>query len=285
MKIFMCFYRFRTYVLYISIALCFLGLVRLLVPANGMLDDVFAALPGLGVLGMLAVLVTTLLATKRLPTREAVTVTSPVTGRWLGVNSPVDKVPSHGVRAYGQAYAIDLVYEPADRGRPSFGSGPALRDPKEYPAFGQPVRAMVDGIVVKTSDSLRDHRARSNWLSLLYMMMEGAVRELGGPQFIIGNHVTIRTDDGTYALVAHLRKGSVLVSTGDRVRVGQVIAACGNSGNTSEPHVHAQLMDRPSTWTGQGIPFVFANAQIGESGELHDALPGNNEHVTIDHKE
>ncbi|MBV9095093.1 MAG: M23 family peptidase, partial [Streptosporangiaceae bacterium] len=41
--------------------------------------------------------------------REPVTVRPPVTGRWLAVNSPANRVPSHGVHAYGQGYAIDLV--------------------------------------------------------------------------------------------------------------------------------------------------------------------------------
>lgn len=273
-------YRVRGPILCLSVLLCLAGTVRRYLP-DGILDSVFAIFPLLGIVGILAVLATIPLAVKRLPKHESITVVPPVTGRWLGMNSPVDKVPSHGIRAYGQAYAIDLVYEPLDRERPVFGTGPAMRGAVEYPAFGQPVRAMVDGVVVRASDPLRDHRARSAWLGVIYMMVEGAVRELGGPRFIIGNHVTIYGDDGIYALVAHLQKDSVVVVEGDRVCAGQVIAACGNSGNTSEPHVHAQLMDRVSAWTGQGVPFAFAGVKIGELEELHDALPGSNQHMTV----
>ncbi|AIY02500.1 metalloendopeptidase-like membrane protein [Arthrobacter sp. PAMC 25486] len=273
-------YRVRGPILFIAVPACLAGAVRRFLP-DGILYSIFAFFPLLGIVGILAVLAATPLAVKRLTEQESITVTSPVTGRWLGMNSPVDKVPSHGVRAYGQAHAIDLVYEPLDQERPVFGTGPAMRGAGEYPAFGQPVRAMVDGVVVRASDVLRDHRARSAWLGVIYMMVEGAVRELGGPRFIIGNHVTIRGDDGIYALVAHIEKGSVLVAEGDRVSAGQVIAACGNSGNTSEPHVHAQLMDRASAWTGQGVPFAFAGVKIGELEELQDALPGNNQHMTV----
>jgi hypothetical protein len=64
--------------------------------------------------------------------RPPVEVDAPVTGRWLAVNSPADKVPSHGLHAYGQTYAIDidLVHEPTEGSRPEFGAGPAFRPPE-----------------------------------------------------------------------------------------------------------------------------------------------------------
>ena len=216
---------------------------------------------------------------RALPQRATLVVTAPVIGRWVGVNSPATKVPSHGIRAYGQAYAIDLVHEPIDGGRPVFGDGPAMRRPDEYPAFGQPVLAMTDGIVVAASDWRRDHRARSTMAAVVYMMVEGAIRELGGPGFIIGNHVTIRRADGVFATVAHLQRGSITVQVGDRVRAGDVIARCGNSGNTSEPHVHEQLMDRRSPLTAQGIPMAFAGILLGEGTDPTDGLPADGEHL------
>lgn len=275
-------YRLRGAILFISVGLCLCGTLGRFLPSDGVLAAIFLGVPWLGIAGLLIAMLAMLFVPKRLPVYESIGVVSPVTGRWLGMNSPVDRVPSHGVRAYGQAYAIDLVYEPIDQKRPQYGSGPALRHPEEYPAFGQPVRAMVDGVVVRASDTLRDHRARSSLFAVVYMMIEGALRELGGPRFIIGNHVTIRRNDGNFALVAHIKQGSVLVAKGDRVRAGQVIAECGNSGNSSEPHVHAQLMDRRSVWTGQGIPFTFVDVRIGETEKRQNAIPGNNQHVTID---
>ncbi|WP_235355105.1 M23 family metallopeptidase [Brevibacterium linens] len=203
----------------------------------------------------------------------------PVQGRWLGMNSPVSKVPSHGVRVYGQTYAIDLVHDPDGTPRPTFG-GPIVRAAHEYPAFGQPVFAMVTGTVVRASDWRRDHRARSNWFGLIYLMVEGAVREIGGPGFIVGNHVTIRTDDSVYATIAHLQRRSITVQVGDRVTAGTRIGACGNSGNSSEPHVHAQLMDRMALWTAQGVPMVFADITLDTNPEKVDALPKNEQRMT-----
>ncbi|PRX51236.1 peptidase M23-like protein [Prauserella shujinwangii] len=208
------------------------------------------------------------------------TVHPPVTGRWRALNSPASKVPSHGVRAYGQAYAVDLVYEPDDRERPAFGAGPGMRPPEDYPAFGQPVLSMVSGTVVRVRDGARDHRSRTAWWSLLYLLFEGMVREIGGAGRVVGNHVVVAAEDGTFALVAHLRRGSAEVREGDTVHAGQRIGQCGNSGNSSEPHVHAQLMDRASPAAARGLPLRFTGIRIGD-GPVTDGMPANNEHLSV----
>ncbi|WP_225735764.1 M23 family metallopeptidase [Gulosibacter chungangensis] len=201
----------------------------------------------------------------------------PVMGRWQALNSPASAVPSHGVRAYGQAYAIDLVYDDVHAPRPEFGRA-MMREPNEYPAFGQPVYSMIEGTVVRASGWRRDHRARSNAWGVAYMMIEGAFRELGGPGCVVGNHVVIRGDEGVYAVVAHLKQGSLAVSVGDRIAAGVLVGYCGNSGNSSEPHVHAQLMDRASFWTGQGVPMVFENVTVGDESAA-TVLPANGEYL------
>ncbi|HIY67749.1 MAG TPA: M23 family metallopeptidase [Candidatus Agrococcus pullicola] len=221
----------------------------------------------------------TLFGHRLLPHREPRRVASPVRGRWLGMNSPATKVPSHGVRLYGQAYAIDLVAEPDGSARPEFGTGGAMRAVEEYPALGEPVFAMVDGVVVRASDRMRDHRARSNLLGYVFMNVESVIREFGGPGFIFGNHVMIRSDDGVYATVAHLQRGSVEVRGGDRVRAGDRLGRCGNSGNSSEPHVHAQLADRKSLRIAHGLPMVFEEVVLGDSADPGDGVPRTGEHM------
>src|SRR5215218_7247426 len=67
--------------------------------------------------------------------RPPVEVDVPVAGRWLAVNSPANRVPSHGLHAYGQTYAVDLVNEPKDGSRPQFGTGPAFRPPGGLPGL------------------------------------------------------------------------------------------------------------------------------------------------------
>jgi hypothetical protein len=202
---------------------------------------------------------------RRAPTEVAF----PVRGRYRALNTPADKVPSHGLHAYGQTYAIDLVYAPEGGGLGS-GDGISVRfwpptlPATDFPGFGQPVLAPVDGEVVRVEDGARDHRDRTSWIALVYMLtVEALVRELRGPKGILGNHVVIRTPDGEYALVAHLQHGSAQVRVGDRVRRGDAIAACGNSGNSSEPHVHLQLMDHPQVLVAAGLPITFARYDDG----------------------
>lgn len=195
--------------------------------------------------------------------RPPVTVDPPVRGRWVAVNSPATKVPSHGLRAYGQTYAIDILHPnpPGTSARPGWGLG--LREPDTFSTFGEPVHAVADGVVVATSSRQRDHLSRLTWPSLLYLMIvEGFLREVGGPRFVLGNHVIVDQGHGVHAAYAHLRRQSLQVKVGDRVQAGQPIGEVGNSGNTSEPHLHVQLMDDPSMTAAAGVPFRWRDIDV-----------------------
>jgi murein DD-endopeptidase MepM/ murein hydrolase activator NlpD len=134
------------------------------------------------------------------------------------------------------------------------------------PGFGQPVLAPADATVVRAHDAKRDHWSRTSPPALLYLAVEGAVRELLGPGRILGNHLVLDLGGGVYAALAHLRGGSLRVRAGDRVTAGQPLAECGNSGNSTEPHLHFQLMDHPSVLLAAGLPFRFRHYQVGDAG-------------------
>ncbi|MFI7274017.1 M23 family metallopeptidase [Streptomyces sp. NPDC049879] len=204
---------------------------------------------------------------------EPVEVAPPVTGTWSALNSPADKVPSHGTRALGQAYAIDIVAERDDRPRPSFGWWPPTRRNAAFPAYGEPLYAVADATVVRAGHRRRDHLSRNSWPAMAYLLAEGLVRTLGGPYWIVGNHVLLDLGDGTYALYAHLRRGSLAVRPGERVRAGQLLARCGNSGNSTEPHLHFQLMDSADLRLARGIPFRWRGIGVPAARERFTA-PG-----------
>ena len=182
----------------------------------------------------------------------------PVRGRWVAVNSPATRVPSHGLHAYGQTYAVDLVHVPAGEWSPQLGwGGPHTRPPEAYPGFGQPVLAPADGVVVAACSTRSDHGARTSWPGVGLMVLEGFVLELTGR--ILGNHVVLEVAPSRYVALAHLRRGSVRVAVGDWVSAGDVIGECGNSGNTSEPHVHMQVMDHRRFQLAAGLPMEFTD--------------------------
>ncbi len=74
---------------------------------------------------------------------------------------------------------------------------------------------------------------------------------------IAGNRVIIDMGSGHYAMYAHLAPGSIQVKVGDHVQQGQKLGLLGNTGNSSAPHLHFQVMDRPSSLDDTSLPFVF----------------------------
>lgn len=203
--------------------------------------------------------------------RGPVETAPPVTGEWYALNGPADKVPSHGVRFLGQEYAIDVFIDSEER--PTSPWWPLMSRNEAFPAFGQPLLAPADADVVHVEDGARDHLSRGTYAGLLYLCLEGLVRQALGARRILGNHVVLDLGGGVYALYAHLRQGSAHVRAGEKVRAGQVLAECGNSGNSSEPHLHFQLMDAPDprlavgapfTWTGVGVPANGAAFHVPE---------------------
>lgn len=210
--------------------------------------------------------------------REPVRVHPPVAGRWMAINSPADKIPSHGTHEFGQTYAVDLVHRPDDGTgwKAVEGFWPLARRPETFSSFGRPILAPADAVVVEVVDGQRDHRSRNSWPGVLYLfLLESIVRGLAAafsPRFLLGNHVVLDLGGGVYAVLAHLRRGSVRVRPGRRVTAGEPIAECGNSGNSSEPHLHFQLMDSPRAAVALGLPFAFA---FRADGAEHYGVPKN----------
>lgn len=166
-------------------------------------------------------------ATVRLPSNETLRV------GWGG-----DEVSTnYHAMTPDQRWAYDLLVEPAGHG------SEVLED---YGCYNTPVVAPVSARVHYAVDGAPDH-------------VPGEVSmDHKNPT---GNHVVLKIETGTYLLIAHLKPGSVLVSTGDEVLEGEAVGACGNSGNTSEPHIHIHHQrqdpkDRPLNFS-EGLPLYF----------------------------
>ncbi|MFZ3561422.1 M23 family metallopeptidase [Streptomyces sp. BH055] len=226
-------------------------------------------LPALGAIGIS--LVTSRSARRRIEARPPapVEVAPPVTGRWSALNSPADKVPSHGTHHLAQTYAIDIVAEPTGGpARPApVWFWPVAHRNRDYPAFGAPLYAVADATVVHAEHDQRDHLSRSSLAGVLYFwLIEGVCRTLGGSRRVVGNHIILDLGEGAHAVYAHVQQGSLGVRAGDKVVAGQLLGRCGNSGNSTQPHVHFQLMDGPDLETAHGIPFSWHEVGVPATG-------------------
>ena len=206
--------------------------------------------------------------------RDPVVVALPFAGRWLAMNSPARRVPSHGTDLMGERYAIDFVaVDELGRtaSRRDWRTALATEPPERYLAFGRPILAPADGVVARTHDGEADHAGRRSQLALLPYMLGQAGRLRKGPAAIAGNHVVVELRGGVFAALAHLRRGSLRVAVGDAVVTGQQLGECGNSGNSTQPHVHVQLMDSADLAVARGVPVAFRGYREWVGGSDHPA--------------
>lgn len=193
-------------------------------------------------------------------TPTAIPLSLPFTGRWLVQNSPARRVPSHGTDLLGSTYAIDFVAVGEGRAtavRRDWRTLLATEPNERFVGFGRPVLAPADGEVVVVHDGEPDHEARRSLALLPYLWGQPA-RVRAGAAAVAGNHVGLALSDGrTLVFLVHLGRGSVQVRVGERVRTGQVLGTCGNSGNSTQPHVHLQATDHPDVARAHGVPMTF----------------------------
>jgi Peptidase family M23 len=192
----------------------------------------------------------------------------PFRGRWLTQNSPADRVPSHGTTLFATAFAIDFV--PVDEaGRSaSISLGTLLRPepPERFTGFGRAVLAPVDGTVVAAHDNEGDHRAYRGLPSIGYALTQRG-RVAGGWVQLAGNHVMVQVPHGPVVAVCHLQRGSVAVKVGQDVRVGDALGRCGNSGNSTEPHVHLQALDQADAGRARPVAVTF-DGHLPRNGQV-----------------
>jgi hypothetical protein len=238
-----------------------------LFPASTALEQALRDLASL----LILVLVVLLLSLARIRIGRpggTIEIMPPVRGRWRALSSPATKIPSHGTHEYGQTWALDIVAAPDGSVAPPFGGMQGPLPPEAFPAFGQIVFAGGDGEVALARDGAPDRGSRNSWLLLPLFLVESALRGIGGQRFVFGNLLVIRLDHGGYQALAHLQRGSIRPRLGDRVSAGDPVARCGNSGNSTEPHLHMQLMHRANPTAAVGYPFSLRGIQIDGSDAL-----------------
>ena len=192
----------------------------------------------------------------------------PLAGTWYVGAGPNLESPHRW--AANEEFAFDLAALGGD-GLTHKGDGSHLTD---YYAYGRDVLAVADGEVVEVgadateaNDRLQQPgESQADFEKRTYL--EQAKLLAQSYKAPLGDYVILRHAGGEFSHYAHLKQGSVRVKAGDAVKRGQPIAQLGQTGNTTEPHLHFQLTDGPDPLYSRGVPILFKNAvnTVGFSG-------------------
>jgi hypothetical protein len=145
-----------------------------------------------------------------------------------------------------QRHALDLV---SWRDGGSFGATLGTKN-EDHAIWNARVHAPVDGTVVFLENAAADHaHPHVEWADDAHPF---------------GNVVVIRVAAAPdrFVVLGHMRKGSIVVAVGSVVAAGDVIGRVGNSGNSSEPHLHVHVQDGPVLKAGASVPFLVDGARI-----------------------
>jgi len=168
---------------------------------------------------------------------SALIVDAPFRGQWKASGCGPNAAKNHHLAAPDQWFAIDWVRVDGE-------------------TFGSEILSPVDGVVAHVEDGHADLPSRRS-------PRKPTMRSPAG------NYASIRLEAAgrppAFVLLCHLKEGSLRVAAGESVRAGSLLGLCGNSGNTTVPHLHIHAQDQPQVAIGRarGMPFRFRE----ESGE------------------
>ncbi len=174
----------------------------------------------------------------------------PFNGRWLIQRT-------HYGNTRDQGFAIDVVFPTVD-GKIASGNGKKNTD---YPSYGQPILADAQGVVVIAVDGIPDNSP-------------GVVNAYDQH----GNYVVIDHQNGEFSLMAHLIPSTVRVHPGQVVGAGEELGRCGNSGHTTNPHVHWQVMTSAYATQAQAVQQRYL--PYDRNGQLTTTLPDKGDFIT-----
>ena len=182
--------------------------------------------------------------------RNSTAMQLPFQGEWFVYWGGETEGQNYHMNDKNQQYAYDFLKVAEGK---SYEGDPDKNE--SYFAFGQPILAPCDGTVVLAIDGVPDN----------------SPGELN-PVHKTGNTLVLRTASGEYLLFAHLKEGSVAVEKGQEVRQGDMLGLCGNSGNSTEAHLHLQLQNTRDIQNATGARLFFERIRVNREIE-EDHIP------------
>lgn len=187
----------------------------------------------------------------------------PFEGTWLVANGGVDKNSSHSWGICTQRYAYDFLI--VDENKETHADN--RENLHNYYCYGKNVLAPADGIVVDLKDKF------DNTPIVAIGKVDCTASD------IRGNYIIIKHSKHEYSLIAHLLKDSICVKVGDKINQGQIVAKCGNSGNTSEPHIHFHVQSGKSFLFSAGLPIHFKDIEFLQTNITNSNFISNEDFV------
>ncbi len=131
----------------------------------------------------------------------------------------------------------------------------------DYYVFGKNIISPCDAKVVKVITGVKDN-------------IPGQLN----PKQLTGNTIVLKTVNNEFIMLAHFKEKSILVKEGQQVKVGQLLGQCGNSGNSSEAHLHLSLQNVKELNAAAGGKLFFEKIKV--NGEIKtDYLPVKNDKI------
>lgn len=180
------------------------------------------------------------------PEKHSSVLELPFGGQWLTFWGGDTKKQNQHHDVHNQKYAFDFV-KIDKSGKTHKNKG---EENEDYFAFAQNVLAPGDGVVTDVINGVRDNSP-------------GSLNPYSG----LGNAVIIKHRELEISVLAHFKQNSIRVNVGDKVKKGQVLGLCGNSGNSSEPHIHYHLQNTPIIQEGLGRKCFFENVALTKNGK------------------
>ena len=179
---------------------------------------------------------------------HAIRLHLPCRGRWFVTHGGDTLNVNQHMTVRAQWFGIDLMKVGGPGRRTLCRTTANTAD--DFYSWGDPVLSPVAGRVKEIVNDIRDNKLGTM-----------------NPKNLAGNHVIIAAASG-YVFLAHMIKGSIKVKPGQRVKVGLEIGKCGNSGNSSAPHIHMHVQDSPTLNRGQGRNMIFKGINVELTGKM-----------------
>jgi murein DD-endopeptidase MepM/ murein hydrolase activator NlpD len=192
--------------------------------------------------------------------RNKTKLSLPFKEEWTVIWGGDTKAMNHHVENEAQKNAFDIIIT-NEKGTSYKTDGKANED---YYAFGKEIIAPCDGEVVVVVDGINDNEPGKT-----------------NPMYVPGNTVIIKTANQEYLFFAHFKQHSIVVRQGQKVQQDQLLGLCGNSGNSSEPHLHFHIQNVADINNATGVKCYFENIRVN-GAKKSDYSPIKGDKITHD---